>query len=200
MLEQIVDHAIKGVLKFVPPFWGKPRMATLLVGPLNEVQELEDTTFAVIDIRQLDNADDERLRILGDLVGQGNFGFSTEEYRSAIRARVQANRSNGRINDIHTVIGLIVPLETWTLYRVAPADLAVQFIDSSGVPTAVLRDLLASTKAAGVGLVLFVGEQGDDDLQVFARHEAALPVEGTWGFSGDPTVGKKLFHAVAIEV
>lgn len=106
-MDRIDDHFKQALVKLVAPFWGKPRIASLLWALIRQTQILEDTIKEVGDAYTIDGADDARLAILGKVVGQSRLGaWSTETYRSVIRGRIRAARSHGRSDDIVEVLRL----------------------------------------------------------------------------------------------
>lgn len=161
-LVRIEDHFYQGLVKFIPPFWGKPRMAAMLQSFLNRVQELEDASWEVLEAFHIDNADDARLDVLGAIVGQPNFGWETETYRAVIRAKVRANRSKGMEDDIIEVAVLAMASNDRVyVQHMAPATCYVWL--QGGVDddhATALQFLLPRTRAAGVQLQLFWTEGG----------------------------------------
>jgi hypothetical protein len=168
-LEQIDDHFEQSLVKFVAPFWGKPRMAALLQSFVARVQELEDATFEVLAAFNIDTADAARLAVLGRIAGQTNYGWSTETYRSVIRAKIRANRSRSTEDDIVDVIRLAMGSEGRIfLQHMVPATCWVWLTD--GVDDdhlEALQFLLPKTRAAGVQLQLFWTEDGLDTAGIF---------------------------------
>jgi hypothetical protein len=98
-----------GVLALVPPFWGKPRIACILVAFLLEIQEIEDTIAQLRTLNTIDGADETRLRRLGAIVGEPSMGRAVERYRAAIRGKIAANLSAGRGDDLRRIAGLVIP-------------------------------------------------------------------------------------------
>jgi hypothetical protein len=151
-VEPITNHFNQGLVKLVPPFWGKPRMASLLLAMLNRVQELEDATWDVLDRYTLDGADDARLAVLGRIVGQHNAGWDTETYRMVLRGKIRANKSRGVADDIIAVLQLIVAAAiVVTVDDFSPATIMVQpQQEVSDAQVTAIAYLLPKTRAAGV--------------------------------------------------
>lgn len=87
-------HAPAGLLKLVPPFWGKPRMAALLVVLLEEVQALEDAIWTVIDGLDVDTCNRWVLEQLAAIVGEPSRPTDDELLRTRVKGRILANRSD----------------------------------------------------------------------------------------------------------
>lgn len=152
------DHFKQALVKLVAPFWGKPRIASLLYALLRQTQILEDTIWEVSEAYQIDTADSARLDVLGRIVGQPRFGFSDEEYRAVIRGRIRAARSHGRTDDIIEMLRLVTgttdPITVTHLPRATAVVEMPEPVDADAM-TAVAY-LLPKTRAAGVQLHLFV--------------------------------------------
>jgi hypothetical protein len=164
-LEQIERHFGDGLVKLIPPLWGKPVVAALLRSYLNRVQELENDTWEVLGAFDVRTCDATRLAILGRIVGQSNLGWNTETYRAVVRARIAANRSHGREADIVNVILLATGLTgTVGVVAVGFANLMVTLpgaVSAEGLVA--LRFLLPKTRAAGVGMQLLVSGSAESD-------------------------------------
>lgn len=154
------DVVRAGVLDLVPPYWGKPRITSLLVALLNQVQFIEDAIDAVNTIRTIGGADLERLRILGRILGEPRLDRELERYRTALRARARANRSRGRLVDLVNVSEVIFGPLAAIIEGPRSVLLAVPGPTTASVADAIgaLRD----AKPAGIalGIVAF----GPDDL------------------------------------
>ncbi len=164
-LQQITRHFGEALVKLVPPFWGKPRVAALLQSYLIQIQDIEDTTWAVLEIRDIDSADAARLAVLGQIVGQPNFGWDLETYRKVVRARIRVSRSRGLTNDIIEVVRLILQPADGEVVRVfhyAPATMAIlPTLEVSEEDTTALAFLMPKARAAGVQAHYFLAPEGD---------------------------------------
>lgn len=153
----ITNHFHAGIVKLIPPLWGKPCVAAMLQSFLNRVTELEDATWDVLDRYTIAGADDTRLAVLGRIVGQPNFGWDTETYRAVIRGKIRANRSRGLVSDLIEVIRLVtganmtLPIEA---YAPATCTVTLTAVVTDAVQAA-LAYLLPKTRPAGVQLHLY---------------------------------------------
>jgi len=179
-LEHRTDVVEEAVLSLAPPFWGRPRVAAMVVGPALQLQELEDVFWDIYESRLLDNATGARLDILGKLVGAPRRNIADDDlYRLVIKTRIRANRSSGTRPDLRAVLELLgfgqAKIRTdWpagVLIILPPANSALE--------TQVIADLVAQAATAGVSVVVFAGQ--DEAL--------------TMGNVNDPTVGTDLGDA-----
>ena len=159
-LEPIFRHFGESIVKFAPPFWGLPRVASLLLAMVNRLQELEDEHWGadgLFALYTIDGADDTRLAVLGRIVGQPNQGWNTETYRAVIRGKIRANRSRGLTDDIVEVMRIVPPAEgTVTVFHYVPATMAVMpNFETDADQLVALMYLLPKTRSAGVKMHVF---------------------------------------------
>lgn len=144
-----------GILQLAPPFWGMPRIVSILVAVLDQIQRIEDDAWDILELRTLENADLVRLKVLGKLVGQPRLGFDTEDYRALIRARARANRSQGRALDLVEVSVILLGAANFSVTEVGNATLYISALTPlTDTDVAKLRIIFPDTRAAGVGLQL----------------------------------------------
>lgn len=197
VLEQKDDHFHDGLLKLVPPFWGKPRIAALLQTYLNRVQEFEDVCWDVLDRYTLDGADDARLAVLGRIVGQPNFGWGTEAYRAVLRGKIRANRSRGLVLDLLEVIQAVTPTDEQVheaIHGNATMSLWTDAAIDADTYTA-LAFLLPKTRAAGVQMH-FMWVDDTDGLILGDALDAS--VGGDLGDTTHPTDGSTLYSVAVL--
>jgi hypothetical protein len=96
-----------GLLKLVPPFWGKPRIAALLLGYLQEVQTLEDAIWSVVTGLDADTCGRFALEGLAKIVGEPSRPASTDTLRTLVKGRIAVNKSDGTPSAIAAVIALL---------------------------------------------------------------------------------------------
>lgn len=125
---------------------------------LVQVQELEDALWAVWTGRGVETATGYTLDLLGRIVGEPRQGEADPLYRIRIRARIQANLSDGTWEDIHRVTSILLdtlwPLATVTGTEIYPA--AFQYrVDGITIPPSlvtILISFLRSIRGAGIEL------------------------------------------------
>jgi hypothetical protein len=164
MTEAVNQHVEVGILKLAGPFWGKPRIASLLAAFLEVLQDQEDDVWAMLEQRTLEVADLVRLRVLGSIVGQPRFGLTTEAYRLVIEARALANVSKGRAYDILAVLDVLVGAGEFVLTEVGNATLFLTILTPlTAEQLKTLTLVLPDVRAAGVGFQLLVTGSADPD-------------------------------------
>lgn len=164
-LTQETNHRA-AILELAAPYWGKPRIAALLVAFLDQIQRIEDDTWDILESRALDNANIARLKVLGKIVGQPRLGFALEDYRDLVKARARANRSQGRALDLVEVLVILVGASTGD-FSVTEGGNATLYVSAlvplTDLDVAKIRVILPDTRAAGVGVQFLWSEAADAD-------------------------------------
>ena len=180
--EHITQHREVATLSLTRPFWGKPRIASLLVAFMARIQDLEDDLHSILEERTLENADLVRLKVLGKIIGQPRLNFATEDYRTLLKARALANVSRGRAYDILAVLELVIGPGDYLLTEVGDATLHLSaLVPVTTTMTNMLRQVIPDVRPAGVGL-LFLTSGGVDPADVFLFGD-------TWDSSGAELFG-----------
>ena len=73
-----------------------------------QVQELEDANWQFLTLRGIGSATGHTLDLLGKIVGEDREGQADPLYRIRIRARIQANLSDGTWDDLHRVMAILL--------------------------------------------------------------------------------------------
>jgi hypothetical protein len=187
-LEPITDHFGQAITALIPPFWGKPIIASLLWSYVKQIQRLEDDAWEVLGAFDVRTCDATRLAILGKIVGQPNFGWSLETYRAVVKAKIATNRSKGREDDILRVLRLITSTTAdINITTRSPATLVVVMTEPiTQNHLEAIAFLLPKTRAAGVGLNFTAPLEGGF---TFDSSVSPLAGAGTLDSSVSPLVG-----------
>lgn len=123
-----------------------------------QVQEIEDALWAVWSGRGVSTATGHTLDLLGRIVGEDRQGEADSLYRIRIRARIQANLSDGTWDDIHRVVAILLdaqwPLATVTGSEIYPAafQYRVDGLVLSADQIKILTSFLRVIRGAGIEL------------------------------------------------
>jgi hypothetical protein len=176
--EQVTQHVETATLELVRPFWGLPRIASLLASFTEQIQALEDDLFQIMIDRELPEADLVRLKVLGRIIGQPRFGLSEEAYRTVLEARGLANVSKGTARDVRAAIDVLLggPNE-YLLTEVGDATLFLSVLSEiTAEQLKMLTLVLPDVRAAGVGFQVLA----TSDADVF-RWDDAWGTPEVWG-------------------
>lgn len=97
------DHGQAAVDNLISQFQEKPRLAALIRGLCDGVQDLDDAVWQCLTERWLDTAVGVQLDGIGSVVGLGREGWVDETYRLILGAWLVALRSAGRWSDLVTI-------------------------------------------------------------------------------------------------
>ncbi len=172
-----------------------------LVGQLAaQSQPIEDALWDLSQAMLLDTAEDIWLDYLGAIVGEAREGYSDEDYRSFIFARILANRSSGSIDELEEILALMlgtdvdVSFESVTEYF--PCSILIVIL-STVHPDTALRSrfcrMLARARAAGVRLLINSNSTDDNSFTCGDSDNSQPETDAMLGFgdSGDPDTGGK---------
>lgn len=194
LIAQNTTHADR-VSRLIEQWSGKPDLASILRSYLAQAQDIEDALFEIISERCLDVAVGVQLDTLGRLVKQPRTTASDDRFRTAIRARIAINKSNGTAEDLIRVASLLLTEfgEAFELRDEPPAQVRVTVIDAlqSGDPD-LLAALLNEARLGGVRL-LFQHNDEATALErlswggepIYAKAPAAAPVLDRSGNGND---------------
>jgi hypothetical protein len=164
-LQRNTKHFFEALVKLVGPLWGRPRIAALLQSYINEVQEIEDAAWEVLEARHVDTATGVHLDTLGAIVGVPRFTSDDGIYRNVIRAKIAANRSTGTTDSLIAVVRLAGDVSSPVLVvHIGPATAYITITEELAAEgLAALRFLLPKARAAGVQLQLLISGSTDPD-------------------------------------
>lgn len=107
-LQRRTDHVARGLDRLIGQYRGKPRLDGLLTSYLLEVQALEDAIWTLRTLRTLDVATGESLRIIGRIIGRARGSLTEAEHRTALRAQIKVNRSNGKADELIEILRIML--------------------------------------------------------------------------------------------
>jgi hypothetical protein len=186
----VVDEGLDLVIE---RFKNKPIFTAFLRIVLARMQHITDTVWNLYAGSWLDNAFGLQLDNLGDIVGETRQGRDDTVYRPWIRARILANRSSGKQQELLKILRVIIgdaPGVTYTPDPPANFEIAISGMSHAGDLARTLRVILNEARAAGVGMRL---RYTDDEATAFKFAPDATPdtIDTVHGFgdSTTPTTG-----------
>lgn len=139
-------------------------------------QGLEDEKYRLYTECWIDLAEGVQLDSLGELVGQPREGRTDAQYRLWIGARLSANRSNGRGDELLRILELVHgTLAGVQLIPTYPAAIRIVIDELPDLATAQsFWGILNAAKAAGVRLLLEYTTPPAVDIFTFAPADTAI--------------------------
>lgn len=98
------DQVVIALDRLLEQFKGKPNIEGMLTSYIQQVQDLEETNFSLLNDRSINTAIGNQLDVLGALVNEARLGRDDETYRIAILTRIGINNSEGTPNQIMALL------------------------------------------------------------------------------------------------
>jgi hypothetical protein len=152
------SHATDALARLIEQYKGRPRMEAFIQAFADRVQDIEFALYMTLVESAIDDAVGAQLDVLGDLVGQDRQGMVDNEYRSFVKARIKANRSDGTIEQLIEIADLILesqdvpPEDLIEVMELYPATVLFEAFGVTANPLITWRDFLESAAAGGVRL------------------------------------------------
>lgn len=151
------DHEARALDDLLTPYKGKPRIEALVRALATSAQDFEDEVFGQLTSRTLAASSGAQLEQWGEFVGEARQGLEDPEYRRFIMARLLANRSQGRVDELVSIFSIITAPSTVRYHDHFPAGFrltAYRELEMSAQLRSRVRRLMRSIKPAGIGMTL----------------------------------------------
>ena len=152
MIQQITNHTQAALGRLYEQFKNATRLRDTIGPIIDQIQDLEDAFFEVLQERSLETAIGEQLDLLGTVIGLARAGRTDDQYRTALKVQIQVNLSQGEPNRILDVVESITDADL-LYFEFFPASFAIQ-IDGTIDDPLVLFDTVRRMKPAGVDFYL----------------------------------------------
>lgn len=167
MFEHITDHVARG-LALLPAQFQTTKTRALLTSWLAEFQEVEDALWDLAEAT-LDTATGARLDQFAALLSEPRQGLTNDLLRKVLRARIVANRSQGRDADLAAMLALFAVAYAVEDFPHATVLVTLDEFPGEGLPARV-GALVRRVVAGGIG-VQTVSPAGDGDAFTLAEGE-----------------------------
>ena len=187
MFTPITDHQLQAIQHLISQYRGLVTVEGTVSALVAPVQDLEDALVTLNTMRSLSTAVGIQLDLLGAVVGITRAGGqSDDDYRKAIRARVQRNVSQGEPQALIATFLLLTGQNMVLLDELFPASVMMEsaWAPASAAEAEMVNAIIDTVAAAGVraeGIISY------DPDAAFAM-DGNLPGQG-FGDMNDPTVG-----------
>jgi hypothetical protein len=123
MISKITDHSAESLKRLITQFRNKPRIEGMITAFSDQIQSLEDTLYDLgVTGRSVFTAVGQQLDRIGEIVDQERpLNFSDEIYRIILLAKIGLNVSQGEIEAVIGVYGLITQASLVHLQEYYPA-------------------------------------------------------------------------------
>jgi len=106
-MEKITNHVNLAKERIIEQYKDATNLKAILDSMVNQVQDLEDVFYSLLDGRWIENATGQTLDDFGTIVGQNREGFDDDFYRVLIYVKIGQNVSEGepeRLIDVYKII------------------------------------------------------------------------------------------------
>jgi hypothetical protein len=178
------EIAERMLLRLPEQFKNKPRLEALIRALANQCQHVEQMLWDLYTRRWIDDAEDNDLDNLGDIVGEPRNGSADDLYRQYIRARIKVNRSDGQLGQLLEILKLLLVDAVIQVREHYPAALVLEPTEPITLDAKYVNDwFLQKAKAAGVRLG-FVERTAAESASLIFDDDTSPFVDGaTQGFS-----------------
>jgi hypothetical protein len=190
---QILDYSAEGNDRLIEEYKKKPFIEALNSAVLDELTELEKVFWDLYVLRSLDTAEGVQLDGLGDIVGEPRGNKDEETYRRFIRIRVLVNNSDGKIEQLYSILrGLLGEGFIADIQDSFPAGIVV-YVGSPLDPLTPedVNRLLRKAKGGGIRLDFVYSDLDETDMFLWSDDDDTPDTGGFhgWGDSLDLSYG-----------
>lgn len=125
-LGMVEDHCAEAIARLLHQFHGKTRLENLVCVFGDQVQAAEVAFWELFTERTLAAAVDAQLDGIGDIVGEPRKGRTDAVYRTAIRVKILANRSDGKVETLYLIV--LTALGAGTVVTIDESDMALHVV------------------------------------------------------------------------
>lgn len=169
------EHANEGVALLLEQFTDSPNLQALVAVLMGQVQDCEGVAWQLLTERCIDYASGDQLDGLGAIVGETRDGRDDGLYRTAISVRIAVNRSNGRTEELISILGLLYgeDLVVWVRESLMSLEFDLRNAYDDDAPPDIVVRLLRQAKAAGVRIELQYPVGSPDDEIRYGDYEGS---------------------------
>lgn len=167
---QITNHVDAALARLLEQYKQATKMQDLISAIVEQIQDVEDATFALNTGRMLYNgstfpSSGAQLDGIGELVDFARNGLDDDTYLIFILGTIAQNHSNGTIPSLLDIIySLFQAPEGFLFYEIYPAAIAVAFSSTQVDPSlfATISDMIQNSLGAGIGLSYILQYDADN--------------------------------------
>lgn len=155
MITKITDHVAAALARLPEESREQPNIVAFVSALVRPAQAVEDAFWQLLTETGISRALGVSLDRIGKIVGQVRDGRDDETYRAVLRARILANRSSGKIEELITIVRLVLGADVVVSIEregTAALDVEARAIAITETLAQTVIDLLRTAKAAGVRL------------------------------------------------
>jgi hypothetical protein len=150
---KITDHNLAAKKRLLYQFKEKVRIEGLVDSFTDQIQEIENAIWELIDGRAVTGSAGYQLDRLGDFLGVPRFGLSDEDYRIQIVAKIGQNTSEGTAEDLISIFTTLARPRYIIYAENYPAEVSITAVDADPIGNVLrIRAAIEKAKPAGVDI------------------------------------------------
>ena len=153
MFTPITDHQLAAVARLIAQYKGKTTVEGTVSALVAPIQTIEDALVSLNQFRALETAVGVQLDLLGQIIGLARVANQSDDsYRQAIKAKIQANTSEGQPSAIVATFLLLTGVSKCLLDEFFPAALMIEstYVPTSQADANALIEIIDTVAAGGV--------------------------------------------------
>jgi len=157
----ITTHVQDALNRLLEQYKNRPRIAGFYTSFVQQIQDIEDTTFALDSGRQIWDgsttpAIGAQLDLIGQIVGISRNGLPDSEYILFIFGKIAENFSDDTVEAVLSVIQYLFQAQETLIEEIFPAGLYINVLNPA-IPSNLFplaKSLVQSAMGAGINLVI----------------------------------------------
>lgn len=183
-INYINDHINQALRRLITQYKESPNIISLLNVFVQQIQDLEDTFFQLLQERSLFSAVGVQLDKLGTTLDQGRMGLSDDDYRVLLLIKISEINSEGTPEDLISIFKNIMRAQSVMYGEIYPAGFFMTAIDADPFSIDIAAAIMGA-KPAGVELY-YLAQVVSPSFSFFDDPD---PLGAGFGDTGDPDVG-----------
>lgn len=155
---QSIDLTEAGLSVLLPQFNDSTNVRGFLTSVFNTMQPTEDGVIEVLHGVGLEVAEGVTLDSIGKLLGVLRGSLDDTQYRATIRARIAVNRASGTLEDITSLIRLVLGGDNFLVDEYYPAEVHVRLLEQQNI---INQQFIDDVTPAGVGSIVLEDPDGE---------------------------------------
>ena len=124
-MEKIDNHLELALARLQEKYKLQPNIINLITPHIDQVQDIENMLFELKDERSLDVAIGQQLDGWGEILNQSRGGTTDDDYRALLYSKIAEYNSFGTIEEILSIVTLIVNPASIELVEYFPATIQI---------------------------------------------------------------------------
>ena len=154
MTDQITTHDENALNRLITQYKNSGNIKSIISAFTDQIQELEDTFFDLLNKRVISVAEGEQLDQLGTILDEPRRGFSDDIYRVKLLSKISRNISEGTPEDLIGIFKILMQAGLVAYSENYPAEINMMAVDSSQIGSdEEIKEAILGAKPAGVALI-----------------------------------------------